>query len=113
MRGHIMKKVTKVLATVGALALSIGVYAHGGFGNGEGGFHHGMMGQDSEQYQTMLKLHNDPKAMQEWAEKMHDDPGAMYKWMREMHAGFFKNGQGKKFDCPMWDDDDDAGTDEK
>ena len=106
-----MKTATKILATLGVLAISVGAYAHMGGGNGGGfGFHHGMMDEDSPQYQTMLKLHNDPQAMEEWAEKMHDDPDAMIDWMKDMHAGFINNGDNRGFGgCHgFWSDSDES-----
>ncbi len=101
-----MKKTTKLMAVLGALTLSIGVYAHNNGSDGFG-FHHGMMDEDSPQYQTMLKLHNDPEAMQAWAEQMHDNPEAMVAWMQGMHASYKNSGSGRGFGCPMWGDDDD------
>ena len=105
-----MKMATKILATLSVLAISVGAYAHMGGSNGGGfGFHHGMMDEDSPQYQTMLKLHNDPEAMQEWEEKMRDDPEAMIAWMKEMHAGF--NGRGFGGCHGFWSDSDESSDD--
>ncbi|PJC87325.1 hypothetical protein CSW98_05335 [Vibrio sp. HA2012] len=107
-----MKTTTKILTILGVLAISAGVYAHGGNGDGFG-FHHGMMDEDSPQYQTMLKLHNDPQAMREWAEKMHDDPNAMIDWMKEMHANFTGNGRGFAGCHNFWSDTDDNDSNKK
>lgn len=96
--GQTMKTFTKLMAVASVLAISASVFAHMNNGENNFGYMHSMMNPESPQYQAMLKLHGDPKAMQAWMQEMHDNPEAMQAWMNQVHGGNFTNRQGRG-DC--------------
>lgn len=89
-----MKTLTKILAIVTALTISVSVFAHMNGGRGNPGYMHSMMNTDSPQYQAMLELRGNPEAMQDWMQSMHDDPEAMREWMKQVHGEDFANWKG-------------------
>ncbi|MDA0146692.1 hypothetical protein OCT63_20990 [Vibrio sp. RW] len=93
-----MKTLTKLLAAVTALVISVSVFAHMGGGRGGYGFMHSMMNTDNPHYQTMLELRKDPEAMQAWMQSMHDNPEAMREWMKQVHGDDYAN-HNRNFGC--------------
>jgi len=94
MEEHIMRTLTKTLAAIAVMAISVGVYAHMGSNNGQFGFHHPMMDENNPQYQAMLERQGNPEAMQQWIQQMREDPDAMLQWMEQMHGENFVNHRG-------------------
>ncbi|MDA0143734.1 hypothetical protein GL177_17825 [Vibrio toranzoniae] len=89
-----MRTITKTLAAVAVMTISLGVYAHMGNNNGQFGFHHPMMDNNNPQYQAMLELQKNPEAMQQWMQQMRENPEAMQQWMEQMHGKNVVNRRG-------------------
>lgn len=74
-----MRTLTKTLAAIAVMAISVGVYARIGSNNGQFGFHHPMMDENNPQYQAMLEHQGNADAMLQWMAQIHGDNFANHR----------------------------------